>query len=123
MRRAAIGAISLVLVACSASTSTQGGGTASATQPVSVTPPPEAAAAVDAAMQAAAQHLGVSPDQLQVTQVEPHQWPDASLGCPQPGQLYSQIVTPGYLVSITSGSHQLEYHTDMRGRVMLCHET
>ena len=88
-----------------------------------MTPPPEAAAAVDAALQAAAQHLGVSPDQLQVTQVEPHEWPDASLGCPQPGQMYSQVVTPGYLVMITSDGHQLEYHTDMRGRVILCHET
>jgi hypothetical protein len=122
----AIGAISLILVACAAgTTSTQGGGSASASPrpPVSVTPPPEAAAAVDAAVQAAAQHLGVSPGQLQVTQVEPHEWPDASLGCPQPGELYSQVVTPGYLVMISSNGHQLEYHTDMRGRVTLCHES
>jgi hypothetical protein len=78
---------------------------------------------VDAAMQAAAAHLGVSPDQLQLSRVESSQWPDASLGCPQPGQLYSQIVTPGYLIVITSGSHQLEYHSDTRGRVSLCKET
>jgi hypothetical protein len=123
-----IGAISLILVACAGATSTPTPtstqvGNATSSQPVSVTPPPESAAAVDAALQAAATHLGVSPDQLQVTLVEPHQWPDASLGCPQPGQMYSQVVTPGYLVMITSGGHQLEYHTDMRGRVTLCHET
>jgi hypothetical protein len=85
--------------------------------------PPEAAAALDAARQAAITHLGVTPDQLQVSQVEAQQWPDSSLGCPQPGQLYSQIITPGFLVMITSGPHQLEYHTDMRSRVVLCHET
>jgi hypothetical protein len=90
---------------------------------VSLTPPPEAAAAVDAAIQAAASHLGVTPDQLKLTQVEPHEWPDASLGCPQPGQMYSQVITPGYLVMITSDAHQLEYHTDMRSHVSLCHET
>jgi hypothetical protein len=119
-----IGAISWILVACSGSTSTQGGSvSASPIPPVSVTPPPEAAAAVDAALQAAAQHLGVPPDQLKITQVEPHDWPDASLGCPQPGQMYSQVVTPGYLVMIASDGHQLEYHTDMRGGVTLCRET
>ncbi len=85
--------------------------------------PPEAAVAVDAARQAAITHLGVTPDQLQVSQIEAQQWPDSSLGCPQPGQLYSQIITPGFLVMITSGPHQLEYHTDMRSRVVLCHET
>lgn len=85
--------------------------------------PPEASAAVDAARQAAATRLGVAPDQLQVTEVQPQQWPDASLGCPQPGQLYSQIVTPGFSVVIASGGHELEYHTDTRNRVTLCHET
>jgi hypothetical protein len=74
-------------------------------------------------MQAAGTHLGVGADQLQLTQVQAQQWPDASLGCPEPGQLYSQVVTPGFLVIIISGGHQLEYHTDMRGRVTLCHET
>ena len=78
---------------------------------------------MDAARQAAARHLGVSSDQLQPTRVEAQQWPDSSLGCPQPGQLYSQIVTPGFLVIVISGNHQLEYHTDARGRVVLCHET
>lgn len=105
----------LLLVACS---------TASATPtPAPVPVPPEASQAVDAALQDAAGHLSVSRDQLQVSQVASQQWNDASLGCPQPGQLYSQIVTPGFLVMITSGSHQLEYHTDTRGRVTLCHET
>lgn len=82
--------------------------------------PPEAAPAVDAAMQAAAAQLGVSPDQLQVTQVQSQQFNDASLGCAQPGQQYSQIVTPGFVVVITGGGHQLEYHTDMRGHAVLC---
>ena len=86
--------------------------------------PPEATAAVDAAMQAAAPHLGVNPDQLRVTQVEARQWPDSSLGCPQPGLLYSQIVTPGFLIIISSASgKQLEYHTDAGAHVVLCKET
>jgi hypothetical protein len=85
--------------------------------------PPESAAAVDAATTDAASHLGVSRDTLRVEQVQSRKWPDSSLGCPQPGQLYSQVVTPGYLIVISSGSHQLEYHTDERTRVTLCTET
>jgi hypothetical protein len=111
----AIAALTLILVACSTASP------APTPSPMPVLP--EAAAAVDAARQAAVTHLGVNPDQLQVSQVETRQWPDSSLGCPQPGQLYSQIVTPGFLVVLTSGPHQLEYHTDMRGGVTLCHET
>jgi len=107
--------VAAILSACSTATP--------APTPSPMPIPPEAAASVDAAKQAAVTHLGVTPDQLQVSQVEARQWPDSSLGCPQPGQLYSQIVTPGFLVMLTSGAHQLEYHTDMRNRVVLCHET
>lgn len=87
--------------------------------------PPDAAAPTDAAMADAAAYLQISPDLLQVEQVQPRQWPDASLGCPQAGQLYSQVITPGYLIVIrsTGSSHRLEYHTDARTRVMLCSET
>jgi hypothetical protein len=80
-------------------------------------------AAVDAALSDAAAHLGVGRDVLRVTQVEPHQWPDASLGCPRPGILYSQVVTPGYLVIVNGSDKQLEYHTDARARVVLCRES
>jgi hypothetical protein len=86
--------------------------------------PPEAAAAVDAALTDAANHLILSKDQLRVDKVEPQEWPDSSLGCPQPGELYSQVVTPGYLIIISSSSaNQLEYHADTRSRVTLCHES
>ena len=119
MRRAVgigIACVTLGLVACSPSSQ----------PPPTPTPlpvSPEASAAVDAARQAAATELGVDPNQLQVTQVQAQQWPDASLGCPQPGQQYLQIVTPGYLVMISSGGRELEYHTDTRSHVTLCHQT
>jgi hypothetical protein len=113
--------MALVLAACGPST------TPAAPTPADsgATPvvPPESAAAVDAALADAARHLNVSRDTLRVDQVEPREWPDASLGCPQPGQLYSQVVTSGYLIMIANSGKQLEYHTDDRSRVTLCHET
>jgi hypothetical protein len=121
LRLLAIASATLLLVACSSSSPSQ----VPSPIPTAAAPaiPPEAGPAVDAAKQAAATHLGATPDQLQVTQVQSQQWPDASLGCPQAGQLYSQIVTPGFLVLIASGGRQLEYHTDTRGRAVLCHES
>src|SRR5712691_8360773 len=78
--------------------------------------------AVDAALRDAAAHLGVSSANLKVDQVEPRQWSDSSLGCPKPGLMYSQIVTPGFVIIISGAGKQLEYHADTRGQVVLCQE-
>jgi hypothetical protein len=88
----------------------------------SPSPNSETQAAVDAAVRDAASHLGVASTDLKVVQAEPREWSDASLGCPQPGVMYAQVVTPGYLVVLSGGGKQLEYHTDERGRVVLCSE-
>ena len=81
---------------------------------------PQAQPAVDAALQAAAARLGVPRDQLRVVQVQEREWSDASLGCPQPGQLYAQVITPGYLVTIEGAGRRVEVHTDTRGRAVIC---
>ena len=77
---------------------------------------------MDNALCDAAAHLAVNSDALRVDQLEARQWGDSSLGCPKPGIMYSQIVTPGFLILITGAGKQLEYHTDARGRVVLCQE-
>jgi hypothetical protein len=69
---------------------------------------------------AIADDLGVPPDTIQVVSIEPRNWPDASLGCPQPDMLYAQVVTPGYLVLVDVSGEQIEYHTDERGTVVRC---
>lgn len=106
-----------MLVACTSTTVTT-------PTPSSVPVPTESTAAVDAALTDAATHLGLSRDQLHLEQVQSMQWPDSSLGCPEAGELYSQLVTPGYVIVITSATGtRLEYHTDARSRVMLCRES
>jgi hypothetical protein len=84
---------------------------------------PEEQQVVAAALQDAATQLGVAASELSLQQIEAREWGDSSLGCPQPGNLYSQIVTPGFLIVINSRGKQLEYHSDTRGRVMLCRES
>jgi hypothetical protein len=69
---------------------------------------------------AIAQDLGVPPETVQVVSIEPRNWPDSSLGCPQPDMLYAQVVTPGYLVLVDVSGKRIEYHTDERGTVVRC---
>ena len=43
-------------------------------------------------------------------------WPDASLGCPQPGMTFAQVLTPGYLVVIRdAGGAEHQVHTNEGG--------
>jgi len=66
-----------------------------------------------------AKKLNVAPDQVRIISVEGMIWPDASLGCPQPGQSYAQVATPGYEALLGVQEHRYEYHTDMGQRAVL----
>ncbi|MCX7706544.1 MAG: hypothetical protein N2204_00860, partial [Anaerolineae bacterium] len=57
-------------------------------------------APVVAAIKTLAERLGVSVADVTVTAWEPVDWPDASLGCPEPGKMYAQVITPGYQVML-----------------------
>ena len=82
----------------------------------------EAQGAIDVAVGDAAARLGVPVEQLSVERVEAHEWSSSALGCPQPGFFYAQVITPGYLVVVAGGGRRLEYHTDTRGRAVMCRE-
>jgi hypothetical protein len=84
---------------------------------------PSAQPVVDAALRDAGTQLGIAPTDLTVETVEAREWSDSSLGCPRQGQMYAQVLTPGFLVVITSSGRRLEYHTDQRGRVVLCSQS
>jgi hypothetical protein len=47
-------------------------------------------------------------------------WPDSSLGCPQEGMLYAQVLTPGYLIRLAFGKHEFEYHASKRTSIFYC---
>ena len=73
-------------------------------------------------MRDAQPRLAVAANQLTVERVESREWGDTSLGCPQPGMMYAQVITPGYFIVIAGGGKRLEYHTDTRGRFVMCRE-
>ena len=91
-------------------------------EPAQVTPPPEAEAVVKLAADDLTQRLSLAPGAIQLVSVEAVEWSDASLGCPQPGMMYAQVITPGYLLVMEAGGEQYTYHTDMDRFVVLCEE-
>jgi len=58
----------------------------------------------------------------EVTVVEAREvtWRDSSLGCPQPGTMYLQRLTPGHLVVVRAGGRRLEYHCGPLGPARYC---
>ncbi len=82
--------------------------------------PQGAQQAVLAAKRDMASRLGVPIEEVRVVQVEAVEWPDASLGCPEPGKMYIQVITPGYRIVLQAAGKTFEYHTDRGSRAVLC---
>jgi hypothetical protein len=61
-------------------------------------------------------------DQIALVAMEAQEWGDSSLGCPQPGQAYAQVITPGYEIILEMDGRPYTYHTDMGNTVVPCFE-
>jgi hypothetical protein len=68
----------------------------------------------------AAELAGVDPADTRVVTAQEMQWPDGSLGCAEPGMMYTQAIVPGYWVVIEAGGEGYDYRLDDRGRFRLC---
>jgi hypothetical protein len=72
---------------------------------------PDEIALIDKAKEDLTNRLKIAPDSIVLRSVEAVQWPNSSLGCPQPGQSYLTVVTPGYLIKLEAGERIYEYHS------------
>jgi hypothetical protein len=91
----------------------QGGGT-------SIAPPQDL---VRAAQRQLALYLKVSPADLPLQSANAKEWPDGALGCPQDGQAYPQVVTPGFLLIFTDAAQSVQYEVHTGGsaaQMLLC---
>ncbi len=77
---------------------------------------------VEMAKEDLAQRLDLSPWEISVTSIQAVEWSDASLGCPQPGMAYAQVITPGFLIVLEASGQTYEYHSDAGRFVILCLE-
>lgn len=48
------------------------------------------------------------------------EWKDGSLGCPQPGMVYPQVIISGYRIILGIGDGRYDYHLSDTGRFVLC---
>jgi hypothetical protein len=66
------------------------------------------------------ERLGVPEDEIGLLEARHVTWADSSLGCPQPGMAYMQVLTPGVLVRLAVEGREYRYHGSTRGAPSLC---
>jgi hypothetical protein len=68
----------------------------------------------------AAKRFNVAESEVVIARAEQVTWPDGSLGCPEPGRMYTQMLVDGFRVAARTAAGELTYHTDSRGNVVNC---
>ena len=66
------------------------------------------------------QRLSISADNIVVVEATSVIWPDSSLGCPQEGMAYAQVLTPGYLILLEYRDNKYEYHAGKDTSITYC---
>ena len=66
---------------------------------------------IDKAKEHLADRMSIAIDQVNFIGAYNVTWPDTSLGCPQDGMMYAQVLTPGYLIQLEHNNIQYEYHS------------
>ena len=69
-----------------------------------------------------AEHLNVPMHTIEVDTVRAVQWSDSSTGCPQPGEAYLQVITPGHKISLRVDG-KLYFVHEANGRAFVCKRT
>ncbi|HWP62575.1 MAG TPA: hypothetical protein VNO86_03810 [Candidatus Binatia bacterium] len=70
----------------------------------------------------AAERTGADPATARVLRAEAVTWSDGSLGCPEPGMFYIQVLIDGYWVVVEIGGQTLDYRVGSHGAFRLCEE-
>ncbi len=68
----------------------------------------------------AATRSGIAVAELIVAEAWRKVWSDGSLGCPRPGEYYTQALVPGWQVLVRAGPETLDYRLTERGYFALC---
>jgi hypothetical protein len=55
--------------------------------------------------------LGLKQDDIKVISIEEATWPDTSLGLPEKGMSYAQMLVEGYRIILSAGQKRFEVHT------------
>jgi hypothetical protein len=75
---------------------------------------------VDAARKDLAKRLSVPSAEISLVGFKKMSWSDGSLGCPQPGMMYPQMIQDGALIRLVAKARAYEYHSGAAGIPILC---
>lgn len=75
---------------------------------------------IEKAKEDLAQRLSISTSQIVLIEAMEAEWSDSSLGCPQPGMDYLQVITPGYRILLEASGTRYEYHSNRDTYVVYC---
>lgn len=64
--------------------------------------------------------VGVSLEKISVTQAQGIIWNNGSLGCPQPGEMYTQALVNGYWMILEIEGQKYDYRASETGYFFLC---
>lgn len=67
-----------------------------------------------------ASRLQIDENEVILVQTEEMVWPNAALGCPDPGKVYAQGRVPGFQIWLETGGLKYVYNTDRSGTIILC---
>jgi hypothetical protein len=75
---------------------------------------------IEKAKEDLAQRLSIPTSDISLMEAKQVVWPDGSLGCPQPDMLYTQVLTPGYLIKLKYDVRDFEYHAGKDRYLIYC---
>jgi hypothetical protein len=75
---------------------------------------------LDPILKEAAALANVARKQLVIVRAEPVVWNDGSLGCPEPGMMYTQALVNGYWVVIDAAGQTYDFRVARGGSFRLC---
>ena len=128
MQWLAVVGLALALAACARTTATPAG-VERTLEPIESMPsvseplPPDGevpSEMLDEIVADAAARAGVEPGEVDLVVAEAVTWSDGSLGCPEPGMMYTQALVPGYRVVVEAGGEELSFHASESGDFRLC---
>jgi hypothetical protein len=77
---------------------------------------------LDAILADAEAETGANQNEFALVRAEAVTWSDGSLGCPEPGMMYTQALVDGYWVVLEHGDRTLDYRATTRGYFALCEQ-
>lgn len=119
-RATALHAIAALCLWAAASGGCAANPTANAPPDAAATAPAAPEPLIRAALEDAARHTGLPVAQLRLIDATLVTWADGSLGCPEPGLMYPQMLVPGFRITIEAAGKRLDYHASKRGALLLC---